>query len=212
MIFFIQVAGNSMQIFASEVFPTNARASGFGWAAGVGRLATAVHHADDPVDPERLRPDHGVRLPGHRAADRRRRRSRSSARRPSRRASTRSPRRPAEPRLQAQCDGGAGVFGAADFFAGGDTNDTEATFAGYRRGLILSSWRSAAVLGPQPLKGERPMLKMIAAADSGDGDYLVERPRRHRADPRRLRPEFRHQRRRPAGRKPRASAWPPRLP
>jgi len=41
MIFFIQVAGNSMQIFASEVFPTNARASGFGWAAGVGRLATA---------------------------------------------------------------------------------------------------------------------------------------------------------------------------
>jgi putative MFS transporter len=41
MIFFIQVAGNSMQIFASEVFPTNARASGFGWSAGVGRLATA---------------------------------------------------------------------------------------------------------------------------------------------------------------------------
>ena len=39
--FFIQVAGNAMQIFASEVFPTNARASGFGWAAGVGRLATA---------------------------------------------------------------------------------------------------------------------------------------------------------------------------
>lgn len=41
MIFFVQVAGNSMQIFASEVFPTNARASGFGWASGVGRLATA---------------------------------------------------------------------------------------------------------------------------------------------------------------------------
>ncbi|HTZ03016.1 MAG TPA: MFS transporter, partial [Xanthobacteraceae bacterium] len=41
MIFFVQVAGNSMQIFASEVFPTNARASGFGWAAGIGRLATA---------------------------------------------------------------------------------------------------------------------------------------------------------------------------
>jgi MFS transporter, putative metabolite:H+ symporter len=41
MIFFVQVAGNAMQIFASEVFPTNARASGFGWAAGVGRLATA---------------------------------------------------------------------------------------------------------------------------------------------------------------------------
>jgi putative MFS transporter len=41
MFFFVQVAGNAMQIFASEVFPTNARASGFGWAAGVGRLATA---------------------------------------------------------------------------------------------------------------------------------------------------------------------------
>jgi MFS transporter, putative metabolite:H+ symporter len=41
MTFFVQVAGNSMQIFASEVFPTNARASGFGWASGVGRLATA---------------------------------------------------------------------------------------------------------------------------------------------------------------------------
>src|SRR3984893_12938799 len=42
MVFFVQVAGNSMQIFASEVFPTNARASGFGWASGVGRLMTAV--------------------------------------------------------------------------------------------------------------------------------------------------------------------------
>jgi putative MFS transporter len=41
MVFFVQVAGNSMQIFTSEVFPTNARASGFGLAAGVGRLATA---------------------------------------------------------------------------------------------------------------------------------------------------------------------------
>jgi putative MFS transporter len=41
MIFFYQVAGNSMQIFASEVFPTNARASGFGMAAGIGRLMTA---------------------------------------------------------------------------------------------------------------------------------------------------------------------------
>src|ERR1700722_3448287 len=41
MIFFIQLAGNSMQIFASEVFPTNARASGFGIAQGVGRLGTA---------------------------------------------------------------------------------------------------------------------------------------------------------------------------
>ena len=42
MVFFIQVAGNSMQIFASEVFPTNARASGFGWAAGVGRLTAGI--------------------------------------------------------------------------------------------------------------------------------------------------------------------------
>jgi MFS transporter, putative metabolite:H+ symporter len=41
MIFFVQVAGNATQIFASEVFPTNARTSGFGWAAGAGRLATA---------------------------------------------------------------------------------------------------------------------------------------------------------------------------
>src|SRR5205807_647038 len=41
MIFCYQVAGNSMQIFASEVFPTNARASGFGMAAGVGRVWTA---------------------------------------------------------------------------------------------------------------------------------------------------------------------------
>ena len=41
MVFCYQVAGNAMQIFASEVFPTNARASGFGMAAGVGRLATA---------------------------------------------------------------------------------------------------------------------------------------------------------------------------
>jgi len=41
MIFCYQVAGNSMQIFASEVFPTSARASGFGISAGVGRLANA---------------------------------------------------------------------------------------------------------------------------------------------------------------------------
>ncbi len=41
MIFFIQLAGNSMQIFCSEIFPTNARASGFGIAQSVGRLATA---------------------------------------------------------------------------------------------------------------------------------------------------------------------------
>jgi putative MFS transporter len=41
MIFFIQLAGNSMQIFCSEVFPTNARASGFGLAQSAGRLGTA---------------------------------------------------------------------------------------------------------------------------------------------------------------------------
>src|SRR5258708_35050895 len=42
MIFCIQVAGNSMQIFASEVFPTNARASGFGWAHSGGRIGAAI--------------------------------------------------------------------------------------------------------------------------------------------------------------------------
>ena len=41
MIFCYQLAGNSMQIFTSEVFPTNARASGFGMASGIGRLASA---------------------------------------------------------------------------------------------------------------------------------------------------------------------------
>jgi hypothetical protein len=44
-----------------------------------------------------------------------------------------------------------------------DTNDTGTTFAGYRRGLFLSSWRSAR-LGAAPAKGERQMLKMIVAA------------------------------------------------
>ncbi len=41
MIFFIQLSGNSMQIFASEVFPTNARAPGCGIAQGTGRLSAA---------------------------------------------------------------------------------------------------------------------------------------------------------------------------
>ena len=36
MIFCYQVAGNTMQIYTSEVFPTDARASGFGMAAGDG--------------------------------------------------------------------------------------------------------------------------------------------------------------------------------
>jgi MFS transporter, putative metabolite:H+ symporter len=41
MIFFTQLAGNSSQIFISEVFPTNARATGFGLAQSAGRIATA---------------------------------------------------------------------------------------------------------------------------------------------------------------------------
>jgi putative MFS transporter len=41
MIFFIQLAGNSAQIFIAEVFPTNARATGFGLCQSVGRIATA---------------------------------------------------------------------------------------------------------------------------------------------------------------------------
>jgi putative MFS transporter len=41
MIFFIQLAGNSSQIFIAEVFPTNARATGFGLAQSIGRIATA---------------------------------------------------------------------------------------------------------------------------------------------------------------------------
>ena len=61
MIFFVQVAGNSMQIFASEVFPTNARASGFGWAVGRRPAGNGLHHADDPVGAERLWLDDGVR-------------------------------------------------------------------------------------------------------------------------------------------------------
>ena len=42
MIFFTQLAGNSSQIFISEVFPTNARASGFGLAQAAGRIGAAV--------------------------------------------------------------------------------------------------------------------------------------------------------------------------
>ncbi len=71
MVFFIQVAGNSMQIFASEVFPTNARASGFGWAAGVGRLSTAGIFIDHPVAAEGLWSQRGVRV-DRRLADHRR--------------------------------------------------------------------------------------------------------------------------------------------
>jgi MFS transporter, putative metabolite:H+ symporter len=42
MIFFTQLAGNSAQIFISEVFPTNARASGFGLAQSAGRIGAAI--------------------------------------------------------------------------------------------------------------------------------------------------------------------------
>jgi putative MFS transporter len=42
MIFCTQVAGNASQIFISEVFPTNARATGFGLCQAAGRLGAAV--------------------------------------------------------------------------------------------------------------------------------------------------------------------------
>lgn len=42
MTFFTQLAGNSMQIFTSEVFPSNARASGFGLAQAGGRVGSAL--------------------------------------------------------------------------------------------------------------------------------------------------------------------------
>jgi putative MFS transporter len=42
MIFCTQLAGNSSQIFISEVFPTNARASGFGLAQAAGRIGAAI--------------------------------------------------------------------------------------------------------------------------------------------------------------------------
>jgi MFS transporter, putative metabolite:H+ symporter len=42
MIFFTQLAGNSSQIFISEVFPTNARASGFGLCQAAGRIGAFI--------------------------------------------------------------------------------------------------------------------------------------------------------------------------
>jgi putative MFS transporter len=42
MIFFTQLAGNASQIFISEVFPTNARASGFGLCQAAGRIGAFV--------------------------------------------------------------------------------------------------------------------------------------------------------------------------
>ena len=71
MIFFIQLAGNSMQIFCSEVFPTNARASGFGLAQGVGRLGTAGIIPAIPWIQTGYGVDDGVRLRRHRSGDRR---------------------------------------------------------------------------------------------------------------------------------------------
>ena len=56
MIFFTQLAGNSSQIFISEVFPTNARASGFGLAQAAGRIGAAVAIPSYSVDTEGFGP------------------------------------------------------------------------------------------------------------------------------------------------------------
>ncbi|HTV44021.1 MAG TPA: MFS transporter [Stellaceae bacterium] len=42
MTFFTQLAGNTMQIFTSEVFPSNTRATGFGLAQAGGRVGSAL--------------------------------------------------------------------------------------------------------------------------------------------------------------------------
>src|SRR6266576_3512758 len=42
MIFFTQLSGNASQIFISEVFPTNARATGFGLSQAAGRAGAAI--------------------------------------------------------------------------------------------------------------------------------------------------------------------------
>ena len=55
MTFFIQLAGNSSQIFIAEVFPTNARASGFGCAQAAGRIGAAVAIPAILMDHERVR-------------------------------------------------------------------------------------------------------------------------------------------------------------
>src|SRR6266446_4420490 len=49
MIFFTQLSGNSSQIFISEVFPTNARATGFGLAQAAGRAGAAIAILAIPV-------------------------------------------------------------------------------------------------------------------------------------------------------------------
>src|SRR5205823_5189800 len=42
LIFFTQLSGNASQIFISEVFPTNARATGFGLSQAAGRAGAAI--------------------------------------------------------------------------------------------------------------------------------------------------------------------------
>lgn len=42
MIFALQVGGNAMVVFIAEVFPTNARATGFGLSQGAGRMGSAA--------------------------------------------------------------------------------------------------------------------------------------------------------------------------
>src|SRR5437879_4900966 len=49
MIFFTQLSGNSSQIFISEVFPTNARATGFGLAQAAGRARAAIAMLASPL-------------------------------------------------------------------------------------------------------------------------------------------------------------------
>src|SRR6059058_1187349 len=49
MIFFTQLSGNSSQIFISEVFPTNARATGFGLSQAAGRAGAAIAILAIPV-------------------------------------------------------------------------------------------------------------------------------------------------------------------
>jgi len=73
MIFFIQLAGNSSQIFISEVFPTNARASGFGLCQAAGRVGAFVAIPSFLWIPAGLRPDCCVRGDPRDRGDRRRR-------------------------------------------------------------------------------------------------------------------------------------------
>ena len=108
MIFFIQVAGNSMQIFRVRGVPH--QRAGVRLRLGSGRRPAGDrrHRAGDPVDPDRLGPDDGVRVPGRGSADRGRLGHAIRGRKPDRRGSTRSPRRPGNgERSTALADGGA---------------------------------------------------------------------------------------------------------